>query len=179
MIEPHQLTQATGDSCGPVAVGSVTGASVEDVEKAIRQAAAEDGEYPTHLRDTRFRHQSRAVEMLGFELFDSNSGIRVEAHSIDASLEVNEGWLSGQPTPAEFLRDNQNDDLLLCLAHGVRPGEPNSEAHTFAVHRRSYYDRNPPGGIRGSVPIAFVNFRMIRALVVRRPAKLSKAEAGI
>jgi hypothetical protein len=37
MIEPHQLTQATGDSCGPVAVGSVTGASVEDVEKAIRQ----------------------------------------------------------------------------------------------------------------------------------------------
>jgi alcohol dehydrogenase YqhD (iron-dependent ADH family) len=68
MTEPQQLTKATGESCGPVAIGSVTGASVEDVEKAIRQAAAEDGENPTHLLDTSFRHQTRAVEMLGFEL---------------------------------------------------------------------------------------------------------------
>jgi hypothetical protein len=58
MTEPHQLTKATGASCGPVAVGSVTGASVEDVEKAIRQAAAEDGEYPTHLPDTSALTQS-------------------------------------------------------------------------------------------------------------------------
>jgi hypothetical protein len=169
MTEPHQLTKATGDSCGPVAVGSVTGASVEDVEKAIRQAAAEDGEFPAHLLDTSFRHQLRAVEILGFELFDSNSGIRVEAHSI--SLEVREDWLFRQPTPAEFLRANQSDDLLLCLANEVGPGELGSEVHTFAVHRRCYYDNNP-GGIRGSVPIYFVNFRMICALAVRRPAKL-------
>ena len=55
MTQLHQLAEATGESCGPVAVGSVTGASAEDVEKAIRQAAAEDNQYPADLRDTRLR----------------------------------------------------------------------------------------------------------------------------
>ena len=155
----NDRTKSTHRSRRQIVRPCCTGASVEDVEKAIRQAAAEDGEYPTHLCDTSFRHQIRAVEMLGFELFHSNSGIRVRAHSI--SLQLREDWLF-QPTPAEFLQANQSDDLLLCLAH-VRPGEPNSEVHTFAVHRRCYYDNNP-GGIRGSVPMYFVSFRMMWAL---------------
>lgn len=167
MTQLHQLAEATGESCGPVAVCSVTGASAEDVEKAIRQAAAEDNQYPADLSDTSFLHQTRAVEMLGFELFDCNSGARVEARSI--SVELCEHWLL-QPTPAEFFEANQSDDVLLCLAH-VRPGGPNPQVHTFAVHRRCYYDNNP-GGIRGSVPIYFVDFRMACALAVRRRTSL-------
>ena len=91
--------------------------------------------------DPSFRHQTRAVEMLGFKLFDPNSGVRVEARSI--SLEVPKDWLF-RPAPAEFLQANQSDDLSLCLAH-VRPAGPNSELHTFAVHRRCYYDNNTGG----------------------------------
>ena len=41
MTQLHQLAEATGESCGPVAVGSVTGASAEDTHlKAHRTAAS-------------------------------------------------------------------------------------------------------------------------------------------
>ncbi len=66
----HQLTVTTDDSCGPVAVGAVTGATPERVKEAIREAAREDDQNPTHLKDTSFRHQARAVELLGFELLN-------------------------------------------------------------------------------------------------------------
>ena len=96
----RQLTEATGNSCGPVAVGAVTGANHEAVGQAIRRAAAEDGEKPRHLTDTNFRHQVRAVELLGFELFDPHNGNKVEAQSILATV-------------AHFFHNNNSNDLFL------------------------------------------------------------------
>jgi hypothetical protein len=43
-LPPSQLTTAVGVSCGPAAVGAVTRADSERVEKAIRKAALEDNQ---------------------------------------------------------------------------------------------------------------------------------------
>jgi hypothetical protein len=68
------------------------------------------------------------------------------------------------------LRDNQSDDLLLCLAHGRRPGEPELEAHTFAAHRFDYFDNNTDK-VDASVPSWLAAFRIVRALAVRERPK--------
>jgi hypothetical protein len=152
----HQLTEATGDSCGPVAVGPVTGANHEAVGEAIRRAAAEDGENPRHLTDTNFRHQARAVELLGFELFDPHNGNKVEAQSILATV-------------AHFFHNNNSNDLLLCFAVGSRPDHTEQEHHTFAVHRGRFYDNNTSTVIETVHPW-LQNFLIIRALAVGCPS---------
>jgi hypothetical protein len=154
MRQPHhQLTEATGGSCRPVAVGAVTGANHEAVGEAIRRAAAEDGEYPTHLTDINFRHQARAVELLGFELFDPSNGNKVEAQSI-------------LTTVAHFFHNNNSNDLLLCFAVGLRPGHTKQESHTLAVHRGRFYDNNTNTVVETVHPW-LQNFKIIRALAVR------------
>jgi hypothetical protein len=57
---------------------AVTGKAPEQVRDAILHAADEDGETPRHLDDTAFRHPARAVELLGFDLFDTQ-GRRIDA----------------------------------------------------------------------------------------------------
>ena len=51
---------------------TVTGSVAAEAERAIRQAAEEDRQYTKHLADSNFGHQARAVESLGFELFEPN-----------------------------------------------------------------------------------------------------------
>ena len=71
-----RLSPAEGASCGPVGVGAVTGKSKKDVEDAIRRAVREGGgPDPGEVTEISFRHQARAVELLGFELFSDGHGI--------------------------------------------------------------------------------------------------------
>jgi hypothetical protein len=149
-------------------VGAVTGASREDVEKAILAAAAEDGEHPAHLADTNFRHQARAVELSGFELFESDGVTRVDARIIEAYPQVDLHWLSKRPTAAGFLQDNVSHHPLLCFACRVPP-VLGDNYHTFAVHCGFYYDNNTEQKVKTSVPATeLANFRVFRALAVRR-----------
>jgi hypothetical protein len=166
---PHQLTAAHGDWCGPVAVRAVTGATADQVEQAICDAAAElDSEHPSRpLEDTNFRHQARAVERLGFHLSE-RGGTKVQAHRLSES-KISDHWLSRQPTSAEFLQYNSSDDRLLCVAYRIRSGIP--EAHTFAVHRGYYCDNHTGGKVVTSVPNDVADFRIVRAFVVRGPVK--------
>lgn len=55
-------------SCGPTAVCAVTGATSALACETMMQAVDFDGPRPSHLNDSAFRHQVRAVEMLGFEI---------------------------------------------------------------------------------------------------------------
>ena len=167
----HRLTSAMGDWCGPVAVGAITGKTKEEVEHAICDAAGEDGESLTPpLKDTNFRHQTRAVERLGFELFERDGITRVQARSIDPYPTVDLCWLSQQPTAAEFLRDNVSDDPFLCFACRLPQG-PGDNFHTFAVHNHFYYDNNTERKVETSVPAKLADFRVFRALAVRDPRR--------
>ena len=121
-VKPHQLTEAHGDWCGPVAVRAVTGATADRVQPAICDAAADlDDEHPTRpLKDPNFRHQARAVERLGFDPSELG-GTKVQAHRL-SEAKISDHWLSGQPTSAEILQNNSSDDRLLCVAYGTRSG---------------------------------------------------------
>jgi hypothetical protein len=173
---PHLLNpEADGDGCGPFAVSAVTWATKEQVESAIREAARSEGieiDQPT-LIDIGFRDLARAVELLGFELFELD-GTKVSADSIERQIALSPewlAWLSAQPTPASFLQNNKHDDVLLCLARGTQPLHSDPEGHSFAVHRGFYSDNNTEDRVALSVRSNFANFHIARALAVRRAAQ--------
>jgi hypothetical protein len=160
-----RLTLKSFVSCGPTAVGAVTGADEDSVCAAIREAAKEDGEHPAHLKDCSFPHQCRAVELLGYEL-RTLDGIKIDARSLPRKYVVDQN----SPTVDEFVRGNESDEVLLCLAGGQRPGQPKPEAHSFAVDRKRYFDNNTVGE---SVPANDIRrdlamFRVVKVLAVPR-----------
>ena len=80
-----RLRPASGASCGPVAVGAATLKSVSEVEAAIINIAKEEGENPITLAEpggSNYRHQVRAVELLGYDVFDLN-GHKLDPREIE------------------------------------------------------------------------------------------------
>ena len=163
--EPCRLHPETGLSCGPTAVCAVTGASPEQVLEAIIEAAGEDDEHPEHLDDTNFRHQARTVERLGFDLFDTY-GNKMRARDIllnrDLPCELNK-----LPKMADFLKQNESQDVLLCSGCRLKAGA--LEIHSFAVDRNFYVDNNTGGEVRqlADFPCELSDFRILDVLIVR------------
>jgi hypothetical protein len=163
-LRPCRLHLATGTSCGPTAVGAVTGNTSDEVNLAIVEAAKEDNEVPEHLNDTSFRHQVRAAEILGWDLF-SIVGARIQARSIPSKAEIAIEEFNRLPTISEFVRHNQGRDIL--LGHAV---SPSGVSHTFAVDGGWYYDNNVGEKIVSAVgvPSGLAEFRVVRAVALRR-----------
>ena len=159
-----RLVPAIGTSCGLAAVGGATGASRAQVERAILRAAQEDGESPTHLNDTNFRHQARALELLGYGLFD------LQGNSIKASTiqpwKMTSGQFGSLPLIKQFVQANKCADVLLCEA--FRPGNPD-QGHTFVVDREWFFDCNTGGLIvlANGIPGSLNGFRVVRAIALR------------
>jgi hypothetical protein len=160
---PCRLHVAVGPSCGPVAVSAVTRNSSEEVNSAILRAASEDGEHPTHLNDTDFRHQARAAELLGWDLF-TLQGAPLQTRALQ-KFSISKMDFTRFPTISEFVQQNRSQDILLGQALS-----PTGEAHTFAVDRGWYFDNNTGGEIvtAPSVPAGLANFRVVRAVALRR-----------
>lgn len=121
-----------------------------------------------HLNNTNFRHQARAVEILGFGLSDVH-GSRVQAANIPLRREVSHAELNKRPTMLEFLRTNDSEDVLICSADRIMPGSSTTESHTFAVDRQWYFDNNTGGCIVpiADAPNALADFRVGHVLAVR------------
>jgi hypothetical protein len=162
-------------SCGPTAVGAVTGQPEAMVVSAMKSAAAEDGEYPARLVDSDFRHQARAVELLGSELYDLN-GHKMDARSISSVVKLGQAEFHAQPTIDQFVRDNQHDDVLLCQAYSLA----RNESHTFAVDHGSFFDNNTGEKIVASdnIPPAIAEFRVIRVIAVRAVTPVDDSGGG-
>jgi hypothetical protein len=161
-----RLFPATGQSCGPVGVGAVTGATEDDVCAAIVAAAGEDGQAPKHLLNSNFRHQARAVELLAGSLFDPRTGLAVSAKSFPQQVDqFAPAELVRNPTIPEFIRSNESPDVLLCLAE-----HSTGERHTVALEGKRFYDCNTQGEIVASEGIHpnLAGFRVITSLAVRR-----------
>jgi len=159
-----RLYIATGASCGPTAVGAATGNTRDETERAILAAAAEDDEYPTHLEDSSFRHQARAIELLGHNLFDLN-GNPIHAKDIPGNVAISAEAFAQLSSIRDFVRDNNNDDILLCQAVA-----PSRVSHTFSVDRGHFYDNNTNGKIEtsDSLPAGLEAFRVVRAVALRK-----------
>jgi hypothetical protein len=155
-----------GLSCGPTAVLAITGATPATVSLEIVAAANEDGEFPQHLNDSNFRHQARALERLGFALFDllGHEIVVVDAiprHRGPIAINVLQSL-------SEFLRSNKSKDVLIC--QGFRPVPTGLVGHTFAVDRKCYADSNTNGQVVSisAVPVHLLDFRVLDVFAVRR-----------
>ena len=78
---------------------AVTGSTPEQVNSAILAAASEDDEHPEHLNDTSFRHQARAAELLGWDLF-TPEGAALQARAIPNTVAIT----IGRPPMLQHLR---------------------------------------------------------------------------
>jgi hypothetical protein len=145
-------------------VGAVTdGTSERPACAAILAAAREDGQNPVDLVGCNFKHQCRAIELLGFELH-TTEGAKVDARTLPQTF----GILSDAPTIVEFVRNNQRSEVLACLAGGIPPGGTETEAHSFAVEGLSYFDNNVGDEIAtvDDVPARVRNYRIALCFVV-------------
>jgi hypothetical protein len=145
-------------------VGAVTGTEERPACMAIQAAAGEDDEHPTHLLDCRFRHQCRAIELLGYALRAPN-GELFEARNLPNEFQIP----PGAPTIAEFVRNNHQQGVLACYAGGRSPeGAP--EAHSFAVEGRYFFDNNVGDNVVPveGIPERVRNYRMVVHFLVRR-----------
>lgn len=163
---PIRLQPVSGMSCGPTAICCISGASPDRVVIAMMKAAAEDGEQPDHLADSNFRHQARALELLGWQLFD-DTGTQIAARSVPWPVKATDD-LNRWPTIPDFLQENKKPDVLLCRAMRVR--DDASEHHTFAVDASSFFDCNTGNKVvyTTGIPADLHDFRVVQALSVRR-----------
>jgi hypothetical protein len=163
VTEKCRLHIAVGASCGPTAVAAATGAAAERVEAAIYKAANEDAEYPTHLDDSNFRHQARAAELSGFDLYDL-AGSPMRASAIVRELKISIDQFQQLPPITKFLAENKCKDVLICNAITI-----SGVAHTFAADQNAFFDNNTSGKIfsDGNVPQGLEDFRVVRAVALR------------
>jgi hypothetical protein len=130
-------------SCGPTAVCAVTGASSAVALDTMMRAVDFDSARPHHLNDSAFRHQIRAANMLGFDIFN------VDGTPYDATVPggpMNPGFdlhaLKAASSIADFVSGNDLDDVVICYAHsGI------GEGHTFAADGRTFFDNNTGGKV--------------------------------
>lgn len=124
-----------------------------------------DSERPRHLNDSAFRHQVRAVNMLGFDIFN------VDGTPYDATVPggpMNPGFdlaaLNAAPTIADFVDGNDLDDVVICYAH-----TGNGEGHTFAADGRTFFDNNSGGVVVDAADIHHQvrDMKVIKVLRVR------------
>jgi len=134
-----RLHPITSVSCGPPAVCSVTCAAAPLFWNKMIEATDFDSPRPSHLNDSAFRHQCRAVELLGFELFNIQ-GLKLDASLFPMNPAVDLGQYNAAPTVADFVGSNDLDDVVISYASGT-----NGERHTFAADGRSFFDNNTGG----------------------------------
>lgn len=129
----HRLHSINSVSCGPTAVCGISGRNSEDVYKAILQAASEDNEHPSHLNNSAFKHQCRALELFGFDLYEMDGSTRVSA----SQLEMNPKSAGIAQTVADFVQNNSIEDVVIVYALS-----PTKETHTFAADGIWFFDCN-------------------------------------
>jgi hypothetical protein len=153
-------------------VGAVTGTDEQTACEAIWMAAAEDKEHPSDLVDCRFRHQCRAIELLGYELLGPN-GVPIQASDMPNEIQIP----PYAPTIEEFVRDNKREGVFACLAGGTPPGKDHPQAHSFAVEGQSYFDNNVGDELVTveGVPQQLRNYRVAKYLRVRCRASSDEA----
>ena len=159
------------DSCGPTAVCSVTGQSSGKVIKAMAQAAAEDGPVPSHWKDSAYRHQARACEFLGFDLFNS-SGTKISAATLPMAPKIRQDAYLAAPNIPDFVRQNNCPDVLLVRAFRA----DTREAHTFALDGGNYFDNNTNQIVQADrIPPIFARFKVTHVLRVRQSEAVDDA----
>jgi hypothetical protein len=135
-------------SCGPTAVCAVTGATSPLVLEKMMEAIDFDGPRPSHLNDSAFRHQCRAIELLGFDLFDT-TGEKIDASVLPMNPPITAERYNAAHTVAEFVNSNDLDDVVIGFAADTTTGV----RHTFAADRRWFFDNNTGGLVADSAGI--------------------------
>jgi hypothetical protein len=126
-------------SCGPTAVCAITGVPSVLVYETMMRAVDFDSPRPSHLNDSAFRHQVRAVEMLGFEIRNVD-GSPFDATAAPMNPQVDSSAIAA-PTIAEFVNANDLDDVVICYAAQLDTGDN----HTFVADGRAFFDNNTNG----------------------------------
>ena len=107
-----------------------------------------DGQRPSHLNDSAFRHQCRAIELLGFDLLDA-TGAKIDASALPMNPPCAVDRYNAAPTVAEFVNANDLDDVVIGYAADMTTGA----GHTFASDRKSFFDNNTGGRVVDSAGI--------------------------
>ena len=126
-----------------------------------------DGPRPSHLDDSAFRHQCRAIELLGFDLFDA-TGAKIDASALPMNPSFTVEGYDAAPTVAEFVSMNDLDDVVIGCAFNRTTGE----VHTFATDRKSFFDNNTGGRLVDSAGVnpKIQTMKVIEVFRVRRRA---------
>jgi hypothetical protein len=131
-----------------------------------------DSARPLHLNDSAFRHQVRAVNMLGFDI------LNVDGSPYDATISggpMNPVFdpvaLNAAPTIAGFVDGNDLDDVVICYAHSGT-----GEGHTFVADGRTFFDNNTDGKVVDAAGIHphVRNMKVIKVLRARPRAPASE-----
>lgn len=165
---PTRLYPITSVSCGPTAVCSITGVCSDVVYDAMMRAVDFDSERPLHLNNSAFRHQVRAISMLGFDIFNIDGtphDATVRGGPMNPAFDPNA--FNAAPSVADFVDTNDLDDVVICYAH---PGA--GEGHTFAADGRTFFDNNTNGKVVDASGInpQIRNMKVIKVLRIRRRA---------
>jgi hypothetical protein len=131
-----------------------------------------DGERPLDLTNSAFRHQMRAVSMLGFDIFnvdDTPYDAAVPGGSMNPDFDP-EAYIAA-PTIADFVNSNDMDDVVICYAACLNTGE----SHTFAADGRAFFDNNTGGVVVDAVGIhhRVRDMKVMKVLRVRRSGTAS------
>ncbi|GMO78854.1 hypothetical protein [Bradyrhizobium ottawaense] len=158
-------------SCGPTAVRSITGASIEQVEAVLKPVLAKDGRDPENLSGMLPRHIVTALNALGFEVFDKRENRQTTplAPRNIATPIVNPWEWSGYPTIKQFVAANTCPDVVMGLA---LEDDLSAVTHTFVVDGSTFFDSNTAGEIvsADAVPQDLERFRVLAWYRVRRRA---------
>jgi hypothetical protein len=122
-----------------------------------------DSARPPHLNNSAFRHQVRAVNMLGFDIFNAD-GTPYDATVLGGNMNppFDSDAYNAAPTIADFIDANNIEDKVICYAHsGV------GEGHTFAADGRTFFDNNT-GGVVVEAPGIHPQVRSMKVIKVLR-----------
>lgn len=164
---PSRLHAIASVSCGPTAVCAVTGASSELAYDTVMRAVDFDSARPLHLNNSAFRHQVRAINMLGFDILNVD-GTPYDATAPGGPMNpaFDRDAFSAAPTIADFVNANEVEDVVICYAHSGA-----GEGHTFTADGRTFFDNNTSGKVVNASGIhpAVSDMKVIEVLrIVRR-----------
>jgi hypothetical protein len=173
---PSRLHPIVSISCGPTAVCAVTGATSALACEKMMEAVDFDTERPSHLNNSAFRHQVRAIEMFGFEIRNAD-GSSFDASAAPMNPAVDLATYNAVPTVVDFVNSNELNDVVICYAARLGTGE----SHTFAADGWSFFDNNTGGVVVDASGIhpQIRDMKVIKVLRVRpRPPEAASGSTG-
>lgn len=133
----------------------------------MMHAAKLDGESPSDLDNSAFRHQILAVKNLGFDVFNAD-GSPFDANKAPMNPSFDQPTYDAAPTIADYVTSNNLEDVVICYAARLSP----QASHTFAADGQSFFDNNTGGKLVGvsAIHSKVSDMKVIQVLRVRRRA---------